>query len=120
MWVTTSAAVNWDTRLIRMLPPTRIAMFFASVPLVEAADQAADGGVVAEDADQQQARQQHHRQHRPVAVVPPRHAYGPLVLGAHERHVHDVDPGRIRWSPICRDEPLLVRNSLRPIAVIRC
>ena len=34
MWVTISAAVNWDTRLIRTLPPTRIAMFFASVPKV--------------------------------------------------------------------------------------
>jgi len=32
--MTISAAVNWDTRLIRMLPPTRIARFFASVPKV--------------------------------------------------------------------------------------
>ena len=36
MCMTISAAVNWDTRLIRMLPPTRIARFFASVPKVGA------------------------------------------------------------------------------------
>ena len=34
MWVTISAAVNCETRLMTMLPPTRIAMFFASVPKV--------------------------------------------------------------------------------------
>jgi hypothetical protein len=34
--MTISAAVNWETRLIRMLPPTRIARFFASVPKVGA------------------------------------------------------------------------------------
>jgi hypothetical protein len=32
--MTISAAVNWDTRLIAMLPPVRIAMFLASVPNV--------------------------------------------------------------------------------------
>ena len=34
MCVTTSAAVNWETRVIRMAPPTRMARFFASVPNV--------------------------------------------------------------------------------------
>ena len=34
MCVTTSAAVNWATRVIAMLPPVRMAMFFASVPNV--------------------------------------------------------------------------------------
>ena len=34
MCVTTSAAVNWATSVIRMLPPVRMAMFFASVPNV--------------------------------------------------------------------------------------
>ena len=36
MWVTVSAAVNCDTRLIAMLPPVRMARFRASVPKVGA------------------------------------------------------------------------------------
>jgi hypothetical protein len=36
MWVTISAAVNWATRLIAMLPPTRMPRFLASVPKVGA------------------------------------------------------------------------------------
>src|SRR6185437_17063211 len=31
MWVTISAAVNCDTRVIRMLPPVRIATFLTSI-----------------------------------------------------------------------------------------
>jgi hypothetical protein len=32
MCVTTSAAVNCETRVMRMLPPVRMAMFFTSAP----------------------------------------------------------------------------------------
>ena len=34
IWATISAAVNWETRVMRILPPTRTAMFFTSVPNV--------------------------------------------------------------------------------------
>src|SRR3954453_10424783 len=81
-----------------------------AVPLVEAADQAAHARVIAEHADQQQARQQQHRQHRPVAVAPPGHAPVHPGFHSHERHVHEVDPGRIRWTSLGCDEPLFARN----------
>ena len=32
--------------------------------------------------------------------MPPGRAPGQLVLGAHERYVHDVDPWQIRWSSL--------------------